>query len=407
MSRSLLAVLLTLAAAFPCLAADGDARVFDVDYRIGLAAGRDDALVTIRLGDGARWVRRLNFRIDPARHTGLKADGDLQVEADRAIWIPPKEGGTLTLHSKITHQRAKGDYDALINRDWAIFRGDDVIPAASARLVKRATSRARLRFDLPTGWGVTTGWPKSPDGVFTIANPQRKFDRPVGWMIAGHIGIRLDRIGVTELVVAAPDGHDVRRLEILTFLNFVWPEMEHAFGKAPRKLLIVAADDPMWRGGLSSPNSLFMHSTRPIISGNGTSPLLHELTHMITRVRGQANDDWIAEGLAEYYSIELLRRAGGMSDARYERERAWLKRWSRDVTNLRVRNSKGRTTARAVLLFQELDAEIRERSDEQHDIDDVAQALMKAGKVSLSDLRAAAKKAIGGDSKTLQSPLLR
>lgn len=382
-------------------------RIFHVDYRIGLAAGRDDALVTIKLGEGARFVRRLNFKIDPERHTGIEADGELTLEADRAIWIPPRDGGTLTLHSKVSHQRAKGDFDALINRDWAIFRGDDIVPAARARVLKRATSRARLRFDLPAGWGVTAGWPKSPDGIFTIDNPQRRLDRPVGWMIAGKIGIRLDKIGLSEIAVAAPDGSAMRRLELLTFLNFVWPEMAHAFGKAPRKLLIVGADDPMWRGGLSSPNSLFMHTSRPIVSGNGTSPLLHELSHVITRIRGQRNDDWIAEGLAEFYSIELIHRAGGMSDSRYERERNWMRRWGKGVTSLRVRSSKGATTARAVVLLQDLDREIRAATDDERDIDDVTRALMKVGKVSLEDLRAAAKKAIGDESKTLQSSLLR
>lgn len=400
MIRSLLVALLSFAAA----PAD---RVFHVDYRIGLAAGRDDALVTIRLGEGARWVRRLNFKIDPMRHSEFKADGEFAVEGDRAIWIPPKDGGALTLHSKITHQRAKGDYDALITRDWAIFRGDDIVPAASARLLKHASSRARLRFELPPRWGVTTGWVKSPDGTFTIDNPQRRFDRPVGWMIAGQIGIRLDRIGASEIAVAAPDGTAFRRLELLTFLNFVWPEMAHAFGRAPRKLLIVGAGDPMWRGGLSSPNSLFMHTGRPIVSGDGTSPLLHELSHVITRIRGQRNDDWIAEGLAEFYSIELIYRAGGMSETRYERERAWLRRWSKDVTSLRVRNSKGATTARAVVLLQDLDREIRAASNDERDIDDVTRELTRMGKVSLDDLRAAAKRAIGAESKTLQSSLLR
>ena len=37
---------------------------------------------------------------------------------------------------------------------------------------------------------------------------------------------------------------------------------------------------------------------------------MHELTHAVTRIRGARNEDWIAEGLAEFYSIELPRRAG-------------------------------------------------------------------------------------------------
>ena len=43
------------------------------------------------------------------------------------------------------------------------------------------------------------------------------------------------------------------------------------------RLLIVSAGDPMWRGGLSGPSSMFLHSDRPLISENRTSTLLHEL----------------------------------------------------------------------------------------------------------------------------------
>lgn len=349
------ALLLLLAACGTCMAAPAaEPKVFFVDYGIALRPGVDDAVVTIRLGKGAHHVHRLNFRIDPGRHTQLRADGELVVEGNRAIWQPPRDGGTLTLHARINHQRRKGDYDAHINRAWAIFRGDDLIPAAKARLAKGATSRAHLRFTLPPGWtNVDTGWPKGEDGRFIIDNPQRAFD------------------------------------------------------KVPPKLLVVGAGDPMWRGGLSSPNSMFLHADRPLVSENGTSALLHELTHIVTRVRGQAKDDWIAEGVAEYYAGELLYRAGGMSDERHDKLRRWLQAWGKDVASLRVPRSTGPVTARAVVLLQDLDREIRRRTDDRRNLDDVVRKLMRIGKVSLADLRAATQEVIGDKSTTLDSPLLR
>jgi hypothetical protein len=382
-------------------------REYEVDYTIELVPAQDRAKVTIAVDDRQDVVSRFNFRIDPKVHTDFSADGELRIEGERVIWRPPARGGTLRLQSKVSHRRQKGDYDAYMDKDWAIFRGDDVIPAALVRAKKRAQSKAVLRFKLPPGWGVTTGWIKGADGTFTIDNPKRRFDRPVGWMIAGRIGIRKDRIGVKEVVVAAPDGSDLHRMDVLTFLNVVWPEAQHAFGRMPPKLLVVGAGAPMWRGGLSAPNSLFLHADRPLVSENGTSALLHELTHVVTRIRGLPNDDWIAEGLAEFYAIELLYRSGAMSETRYDGVRAWLRRWSRDVKSLRVKKSTGRVTARAVILWQDLDREIRERSKDERDIDDVTQALMRIGKVSLDDLRAAAEKAAGGKLKALDSPLLR
>ncbi|MBL8273770.1 MAG: hypothetical protein JNJ74_08170 [Xanthomonadales bacterium] len=407
-ARSALAALLLAIGGLVAAAPAPAPRVFHVDYGIALTPGVDEAVVTIRIGKGAEHVRRLNFRIDPKRHTQLRADGELAIEGNRAIWQPPARGGTLTLHSKINHQRRKGDYDAHINRSWAIFRGDDVIPAAKARLAKGATSRAHLRFALPPGWtNVDTGWPKGEDGRFIIDNPQRAFDRPVGWMIAGEVGTRRDQVGATELAVGAPKGSGLHRLDVLTFLNFVWPEMESALGKVPPKLLVVGAADPMWRGGLSSTNSMFLHAERPLVSENGTSALLHELVHIVTRVRGQPKDDWIAEGIAEFYAGELLYRAGGMSEARHDKLRRWLLDWGKDVKSLRLDRSTGPVTARAAVLLQDLDREIRRRTDDRRDLDDVVRKLMRIGKVSLADLRTAAQEVIGGKATTLDSPLLR
>ena len=179
-----------------------------------------------------------------------------------------------------------------------------------------------------------------------------------------------------------------------------------AFGKTPRKLLIAGAPDPLWRGGLSAPNSLFLHADRPLISENGTSALLHELTHVITRIRGERYDDWIAEGVAEFYSVELQRRAGGISDSRYAITRRDLREWSRTVKTLRVKHSTGPVTARAVLLLQDLDKEIRQRTKDAKSFDDVVRELIKKRTVSLEELRAATEAVIGARSRTLDSPLL-
>src|SRR3546814_3722824 len=92
--------------------------------------------------------------------------------------------------------------------------------------------------------------------------------------------------------------------------------MYEAFGDLPRKVLIVSAGDPMWHGGLSGPRSLFVHADRPLISENGSSTLMHEMVHVVTGLRAVSGDDWIVEGIAEYYSMVLINRSGMLSDAR-------------------------------------------------------------------------------------------
>lgn len=385
-----------------------DAPQYDLDYIIELLPAQDQARVSVRVSRNAALVKRINFRIHPRTQSDFRGDGELRVEGARAIWMPPSTGGAFSFKVKVSHQRASGAYDARMTANWAIFRGDDLVPAAKVRAIKGAHSRAHLRFVLPPGWtNVDTGWPRAGDGRFIIDNPDRGFDRPVGWMIAGKVGTRREIVGGTELAVGAPKGSELHRMDVMSFLTTVWPEAKHAFGAVPPKLLVVGAGDPMWRGGLSSPNSFFLHSDRPLVSENGTSSLLHELTHVITRVRGQSKDDWIAEGLAEFYAIELMHRAGAMSPARYAKVRAWLARWGRGVKSLRVAKSTGPVTARAVILLQDLDREIRAKTDDKRDIDAVTRRLMRIGKVSLLDLREAAEAVAGGKLKTLDSPLLR
>jgi predicted metalloprotease with PDZ domain len=167
----------------------------------------------------------------------------------------------------------------------------------------------------------------------------------------------------------------------------------------------------MWRGGLSASNSLFLHSDRPLVSENGTSPLLHELTHMVTRISGAStantNDDWIAEGLAEFYSFELLYRADGMTKSRRSKIIKNLAKWGAEVKHLRKSKSTGPVTARAVVLLDELDKEIRKRSNNKYSIDDVTRDLMKTRKVSLDDLHNSVEKLIGPKIDALNSSLLK
>jgi hypothetical protein len=409
MSVRIPALFLLAACCAPTASAAED-RPFDLEYTITVRQPTRDALVEIRVGGGGL-VKQVVFSLREGRQGEARADGTLQVAGGKATWTPPARGGTFSLVAKIDHERRGNGYDAYMGRRWAIFRGDDLVPSAKVRLAKGATSRATLRFRLPPGWdNADTGWLHGKDGShFVIDNPERRFDRPVGWMIVGDLGTRREQIGPTEFSVAAPKGSGLHRMDVLTFVTYAWPSYREAFGeRLPPKVLLVGGGEPMWRGGLSAPNSMFLHVERPLVSENGTSTLLHELVHVATRIRGQRKeDDWIAEGLAEYYAIELMHRAGGMTDARRERVREDLKRWSADVETLLVRRSTGPVTARAALLFEAIDAEIRARSAGKRSLDDVVRSLIRRRDVSLRELREAAEKAAGGPLKSLDTPLLR
>lgn len=403
--RPLLTATLLLGMSSPLWAA----KQVDLDYRVKFLPETDQAEVSLTLEKG-EVVQKLAFNLgSKGYYSDFSADGTwTQDGPESGTWLPGKGKSSLTYKVRISHPRANDTFDARMTPDWALLRGDDLVPSGRLSKDDKVELVARLQFELPKGWnGIETGWPKIGENKFRIDNPSRQFDRPTGWILAGKIGSRRAQLGDTDVTVAAPVGEGMRRMDILTLLTFVWPEAQAVFPRDPAKLLIVGANDPMWRGGLSAPNSIFFHADRPLVSENGTSSLVHELVHVFSRIRDTDRSDWISEGLAEYYAIELVRRAGGMSEDRYQAIRKKLMGWSKKVDSLRTDDSTGPVTARAVLLLQELDREIRKNTDNQRSLDDVTRGLMRLDKASTKDFIEISENVMGRGSEVLDSKLLR
>jgi len=383
------------------------AATYDVAWQLSFDPKTKTALGSLELGKGSDQLRSLDFAF-PAAYSDITGDGKLERKGSRVLWTPPAKGGSIRWRVKVEERRENGTYRSYFPGDWALFRGDRVFPSARVRAQKGATSRAKLKFTVPKSWHLDTAYLPAPDGSFVVDDADRRFDRPVGWMLVGNVGTRREVIAGTEIALGAPKDEGMRRMDMLAFLNYSLPEMKNAFGQLPPKILIVSAPDPMWRGGLSAPRSLYLHLDRPMVSENATSTLLHELTHVITRIRGQnKNDDWLAEGLAEFYAIEVMLRSGGMTDARHQRTINWLKDWGKNVKTLRAERSSGEITARAAILLLAVDGEIKKATSNQKDLDDVTRLLMRERKVSTAEFIAAAEKVAGRKLKTLDTALLR
>lgn len=386
------------------------AKRVDLDFNVKFVPEQGVAEVELLLEEGSA-VTYLDFNLgDEGIYSDFATDaeGAWEQEGDRGVWRPAPGKSRLSYRVQVDHQRKSGRFDARMTDDWALLRGDDLVPAGRVNQQDGVRLISRLKVELPEGWkGVETGWPRIGKNRFRVDNPERLFDRPTGWILVGKLGSRRARLGETDVTVAGPVGEGLRRMDILTLLTFVWPEVQNVFPRDPKKLLVVGAGDPMWRGGLSAPNSLFMHADRPLVSENGTSSLIHELIHVFSRITDADRSDWISEGLAEYYAIEVMRRAGGMSEDRYQLVREHLTKWSGKVDSLRTERSTGPVTARAVLLLQELDREIRQRSKGSHSLDDVARGLMRLDKVTTEDFINITETMLGGGSAVLDSRLLR
>ncbi len=384
-----------------CGLATGDAeaaepaRIYDLEYVVTMDPAAGGALVQLSLEQDDAYLRELDMSLLGGRLSDVAGDGEVSVRDGRAVWRPPKNGGKLRWFASLEHLRDEDEYDAYVTDDWALFRGEDIVPSAVTRTLKRARSRTWLEFRMPHGWSSVTPYAGTNDR-YEIDNPERRFDTPTGWIVLGHLGVRYDTISGIRTKVAGPVNQGVRRIDMLALLRWTLPELLRILPDFPHRLTIVSAGDPMWRGALSAPQSLYLHAERPLISENGTSTLLHEVVHVGLGVGAGHGADWVVEGLAEYYSLEMLRRSGTIGGRRYELAREGLAEWGRDVENLCTRHSSGSRTARAVTVLARVDAEIRDKSGGRGSLDDVLAALAESGRnVTVAALREAAAAAAG------------
>jgi hypothetical protein len=366
------------------------AKVYGLDYEATFMPEQGVVQLRVTVRQERNLLRRVRFDFDPARYRDFEAEGEMELADDRVTWRPPATGGSLSFLVSLNHVRKSGGYDSLLTDEWALFRGDDLFPPAAATAIKGAESKARLRMSGPDGWSFISAYPRDEDDAdwYLVAWPGRRFDRPVGWMAAGSLGVRWGTIAGRQIAVAGPMGQGVRHLDILAFLRWNLPELVNVFPAFPRRMLVVSAGDPMWRGGLSGPASLYLHADRPLISGNSTSTLLHELVHVAQGYRAAADEDWIVEGIAEFYTLEIMHRSGTISGARYRRGFEKLGEWAEQAGDLESEYSSGARTARGVAVMQELDAELRRRSEGKYSLDDVARQLSEdSASVSVERLR--------------------
>lgn len=386
------------------------AKKVDLDYHVRLLPQSGQAEVRMTLADGAQ-VRSLDFDLGrEGRYSDFQADGPWQPVADnqRGIWHPAPGKASLTYKVKLDHTLKNGSHDSRLAPHWALFRGDDLVPAAHLDQQDGTELVARLSVELPPGWNsIETAWPRVGKQRFRIDNVSRLFDRPTGWMLAGNIGSRRARLGDTEVSVAGPFGQGMRRMDALTLLTFVWPHYQAVFPRTPPKLLLVGAREQLWRGARAANNSIYLNSATPLVSENGSSPLLRELVRVFAPINDRDRSDWISEGLSEYYAIELLRRAGGISDDRYQSVQNRLNKAGKGITSLRGDKINGAAVSRAVLLLQALDREIRIHTHNQRSLDDVTRALMRLDGVSTREFVQLAESVLGRESEVLQSSLLR
>ncbi|MFW2403145.1 MAG: hypothetical protein ACN4GT_00175 [Gammaproteobacteria bacterium] len=354
------------------------ADTYKLAFELSLQAGKPRAEAAIELRQKSALLREARFRAPAPRFDDFAGDGEIERDGDFVTWTPPRTGGRITYTVDLENERDSGRFDSLVTQKWALFRADDAFPPARVRHRSNAHSKSTLKFSLPGDWTVITPFAERPTGGYLIDNPDRAFDRPTGWLIAGKLGRRKDMIAGIEVSIAAPVGAGVERVSMLALLRWTLPDLARELGELPPRISIVAAGAPMWRGGLSAPNSMFLHADRPLLSENATSTLLHEVVHVLMPVRTKRDQDWIDEGIAEYVTLRLLRDSNTISVERFDKALAGFAARGKAVDTLVTPAASGAVRARAVTIIAALDAEIEKLTDRSKNLFDLVRAAQAA-----------------------------
>ena len=397
MSLCRLVVLLILPA---CLVAAEPDRPYEVAYHAHFLPEEGHVEASVTVEQPLQRLVELDFNAPESRYSRFEGDGEVTREGRRLIWRVPREGGELRYRVEVDQVRS-GAFDARLTDQWAVARLDNLFPPARVRSRVRASSNARLYLTGPKGWSFETRYgPVGEQGV-AVDREGRRFDRPLGWFAAGDLGIRRARIAERRIAIAGPKDQGFRRMDMLTFLHWTLPELVRIAPSLPQRVAIVGGSQDMWRGGLSGPGSVYVHPDRPLVSGNATSTLLHELMHVAMEEPPVDGADWIVEGLAEYYSLVILLRTSGISGSRFQRSLERLEDWARSEDGTLVDPSTGADTARAALLFRDLDLELRQAGES---LDGVTAELL-SGRVSAERLEKLVARRLSKRSRVL-APVL-
>jgi hypothetical protein len=385
---------LALATAAP--AQQAAAPTYDVLFEATIVPTERVARASIQLGAGASNVHWMRFSIDPSRHLDFRGDGKIEVDGDFVLWTPPRRGGRLRYSFLIDRLRTPSSYDARCTETWALFRGGHLFPPARVSMETGAESVSRMRLRVPEGWSVVAPYDREA-GTFLIDHDHRRFKRPTGWIVAGQLGVLRERIAGVNVAVAGPVAQGMRRHDILAILRWTLPSIRRAGWELPPRLVIVGAGDPMWRGGLSGPRSLYLHNARPLILADMTSPVLHEIVHSVTHSRAGPGGLWLVEGLADYYALEFLYRSKTVSKRRYDRAfERFAERGAR--VRLTAKTVDAEVRARAVIALRDLDREIQASTEGQVRLDDVVARLAEWREPLTSQLlRDAVAEVVGRD----------
>ncbi len=397
--RSAVVAGLVLALAAPGVAA-ADKATYTIDYVVTISA-KEPEMASVRWElAGIDEIRSIRLQFAAERFSNFSASGRLEQNGGEILWVPRRPYAHLSYRVRIDNARGRQQrYDSYATPSWVVTRARALFPRIEVEYDEHKPepkSRARLVLKMPSGWRAAMAMESAGPGIFLPSQPGNLLDRPTGWMALGKIDVVRQEIGATTVEIARAPGSKLKPAELFHLYETTLPALEKLLSRPMDRLLVVSAPDPMWHGGISGNASFYMHGARPLRTPDKTSPYLHELFHVMQPYKPGPDADWIEEGLAEFYSLELQRRAGLLDPAGFDRGLGYLKRYGLWHVDMTKQQDNAATNNSAPLIMYALDQRIQRATAGKRRLDDVVALLIRRGvAVTTAGFQRAAEQAAG------------
>ncbi|GIW43141.1 MAG: hypothetical protein KatS3mg077_0423 [Candidatus Binatia bacterium] len=361
------------------------AQNFSVRYVVSVDhPGRSTVQVRWELA-GIDEIEKISLRFRHAAPLNIEGSGELRREDDRRfVWQPRKPYARLSYRIEVNSPRGtQGRFDSYLGREWLVTRARQLFPLVavhyrspdpSVATPSNVSSRATLSFQVPAKWRCVSAYAARSPNTFVLKGT-RSFLTPRGWFACGTLVTDSREINGVHVELATVEDAQLNSEEIFSFLEVTFPLLQRLLGFSGDRILVVRAGDPMWHGGISGEGSLFLHYNRPLRDPDKTSPYLHELFHVMQPFKPAADADWFVEGLAEFYSLELQRRAGLLDGRAFQRGLRLFERYGLWDVDLRNQHDNAATNNSAPLVLYALDQRIQRLTAGKARLDDVVRRL--------------------------------
>lgn len=384
------------------------------------------AMPKVKVGlRGADEVRRVTFVLERGRYRYFNGGGQIVQLGSDVIWTPERLNASLEYEVILPHERKKGVYDSFGKKDWFITRTNDLFAYKKFAFRRSAKSLTTVSFDLPSGWDVETEMlPLGQDSYRTQSFPGHRYEWPTGWVIFGRIERTIAKADDVVITIAYPkaflentslvaisgnilpmspaERFAKKMVQAREIYEKVIPLMKKFLPQYARRFLIIYGEKPMWMGGLSGENSLFINRRIANLSKDYSSTLVHEYFHVCQGFKKNKKDgEWLVEGLAEYFSLLLLKEAGITTPQQFRVGIESYKKNGQWNVNLAKSFKKAVLYENAPLIFYTLDEMIKEKTQGQKSLKNVMAALATyAEPVGTKEFRAATESVYGNSLKS-------